>query len=64
MIYKFLIEGYSGCGKVEGVEKLFLEMYDKGIDVEVYLFYIVIRGYCRLGNVSNGFLLFRKMKER
>lgn len=39
-------------------------MHEKGFEVESYLYYTVISGCCRLGNVSHGLSLFKEMQER
>lgn len=61
---KLLIECYSGSTKIEEAEKLLSEMHDKILEVEIYLYYTIISGHCRLGNISSGLSLFTKMQER
>lgn len=55
-----IVEFYVNCKNMEDAKQVFDEMRDR----DVIVWNLMIRGYCRTGNVDMGYTLFRKMKER
>lgn len=55
-----VVEVYSSCDGMEEARKVFDEMPYR----DVILWNLMVRGYCRIGNVKVGFQLFRQMDER
>ncbi|KAL3538255.1 hypothetical protein ACH5RR_001621 [Cinchona calisaya] len=54
------VELYSSCERMEDARKVFDEMSHR----DVIVWNLMVRGYCRSGNVNMGFQLFREMDER
>ncbi|KAG5244730.1 hypothetical protein OIU76_003113 [Salix suchowensis] len=54
------IEFYSTCGAMEDAEKVFGEMYQR----DVIVWNLMIRGFCKRGDVDMGLCLFRQMRKR
>ncbi|XP_061996549.1 pentatricopeptide repeat-containing protein At1g09190-like [Rosa rugosa] len=55
-----IIELYVTCGRVGDAQKVFDEMSKR----DVIVWNLMIRGFCKSGNVDTGLCLFRKMGER
>ncbi|CAN4110979.1 unnamed protein product [Withania somnifera] len=55
-----VVELYSGCGRMMDAKKMFDEMPQR----DVILWNLMVKGYCRSGNVDMGLELFRQMGER
>ncbi|XP_050225125.1 pentatricopeptide repeat-containing protein At1g09190 [Mercurialis annua] len=55
-----VVELYAKCGMLEDAGKLFDEMCER----DVIVWNLMIRGYCKRGDVDMGLYLFRKMSER
>ncbi|XP_061972588.1 pentatricopeptide repeat-containing protein At1g09190-like [Populus nigra] len=55
-----VIELYSSCGVMEDAEKVFDEMYQR----DVIVWNLMIRGFCKRGDVDMGLCLFRQMRKR
>ena len=50
--YKFFIDGYTSCGKIEEADRLVEEMHDKGLRVDTYLYNLMINGYWKSGSLE------------
>ncbi|CAN0914094.1 Pentatricopeptide repeat-containing protein At1g09190 [Linum grandiflorum] len=55
-----VVEMYTTCGGMEDARKVFDEMLER----EVIVWNLMIRGYCKRGDVDRGLCLFRSMNER
>lgn len=55
-----VVELYTTCGIMEDAEKVFDEM----CDMDVVVWNLMIRGYCKRGDFDTGLHLFRRMSER
>ncbi|EEF49949.1 pentatricopeptide repeat-containing protein, putative [Ricinus communis] len=55
-----VVELYANCGLLEDSKKVFDEMRER----DSIVWNLMIRGYCRRGDVNMGLYLFRKMSER
>ncbi|XP_027163418.1 pentatricopeptide repeat-containing protein At1g09190 [Coffea eugenioides] len=55
-----IVELYSSCERMDDARKVFHEMSHS----DVVVWNLMIRGYCKIGNVKMGFQLFRQMDER
>ena len=55
-----IVEVYVGCGRMEDARKVFDEMPRRNVIV----WNLMVRGYCKTGDVEMGFRLFREMRER
>ncbi|KAL8222816.1 hypothetical protein R6Q57_020223 [Mikania cordata] len=55
-----IVELYVNCGKMEDAGKVFDEMRER----DVIVWNLMIRGFCKMGNVDMGYDLFKKMRER
>ncbi|XP_076887127.1 uncharacterized protein LOC143537191 [Bidens hawaiensis] len=62
--YKILIDGYLSGGRVGDAERLVIEMCDKGLKVEMYLWNLIVGKYCELGKMESAFQVFDEMSER
>lgn len=54
------MEFYASCERIDDAHKVFDEMRDR----DVIVWNLMIRGFCKVGNLERGFELFREMKER
>ncbi|KAJ6893858.1 hypothetical protein NC652_027819 [Populus alba x Populus x berolinensis] len=54
-----VIELYSSCGVMEDAKKVFDEMYQR----DVIVWNLMIRGFCKRGDVDIGLCLFRQMRK-
>ncbi|CAL1407638.1 unnamed protein product [Linum trigynum] len=55
-----VVELYTTCGAMEDAHKVFDEMTER----EAIIWNLMVRGYCKRGNVARGMYLFRNMTER
>lgn len=55
-----IVEFYASCEKMEDAKKVFDEMSHK----DVIVWNLMIRGFCKKGDVDMGLILFRQMRER
>ncbi|CAK7340566.1 unnamed protein product [Dovyalis caffra] len=55
-----VVELYSSCGVMEDAKKVFDEMYQR----DVIVWNLMIRGFCKRGDVGMGLCLFRQMNKR
>ncbi|KAF5193944.1 Pentatricopeptide repeat-containing protein [Thalictrum thalictroides] len=55
-----LVELYTGCDTMDDAKRMFDEMPHR----DVVVWNIIIRGFCKRGNVEMGFHLFQQMSER
>ncbi|XP_061369806.1 pentatricopeptide repeat-containing protein At1g09190 [Gastrolobium bilobum] len=55
-----IVELYVCCERMEDANKAFDEMRER----DVIVWNLMIRGFCKLGNLDKGLKLFRQMKER
>ncbi|KAK9077003.1 hypothetical protein SSX86_005338 [Deinandra increscens subsp. villosa] len=56
-----IVELYVSCGEMGDAQKVFDEMRQRG---DVIVWNLMIRGFCKTGNVDMGYKLFREMRER
>ncbi|KAL5565920.1 hypothetical protein UlMin_029084 [Ulmus minor] len=55
-----IVEFYVSCGGMEDAQKVFDEMPNR----DVILWNLMIRGFCKMGDVDYGLVMFRQMNER
>ena len=55
-----IVELYANCERMEDAKKVFDEMPQR----DVIVWNLMIRGFCKMGNVDMGLCLFRQMRER
>ncbi|XP_021742664.1 pentatricopeptide repeat-containing protein At1g09190-like [Chenopodium quinoa] len=55
-----IVEFYANCEKMEDAKKVFDEMPQR----DVIIWNLMIRGFCMVGDIDMGLLLFRQMRER
>ncbi|KAI6702447.1 hypothetical protein NL676_011583 [Syzygium grande] len=55
-----LVELYAGCAEMGDAQKVFDEMLHR----EVIVWNLMVRGFCRAGDVEMGLGVFRRMSER
>ncbi|KAK7269417.1 hypothetical protein RIF29_22143 [Crotalaria pallida] len=55
-----LVEFYAGCERMVDACKVFDEMRER----DVIVWNLMVRGFCKVGNLETGLRLFREMKER
>ncbi|CAO2836604.1 unnamed protein product [Amaranthus hypochondriacus] len=55
-----IVEFYANCDHMEDAYTVFEEMRHK----DVIVWNLMIRGFCKMGNIDKGLVLFRQMKER
>lgn len=55
-----IVELYASCERMKDADKVFDKMCDK----DVIVWNLMIRGFCKLGNLEMGLKLFREMRER
>ncbi|KAK4786558.1 hypothetical protein SAY86_010391 [Trapa natans] len=59
-----IIELYTNCGKMGDAKKVFDEMPNRDMNVNVIAWNLMVRGLCRAGHVDTSLNLFRRMRER
>nr|KYP73580.1 Pentatricopeptide repeat-containing protein At2g32630 family [Cajanus cajan] len=62
--YTILIQWHAGCGRIREAEKLFDEMRERNVEMDVYVYTSMISWNCREGNVRRALALFDEMISR
>ncbi|KAJ0691587.1 putative tetratricopeptide-like helical domain superfamily [Helianthus annuus] len=57
-----LINGFNRVKKIDGCERLFVEMKGKNLEPTIITYTTMIKGYVNVGRVDDGLKLFQEMK--
>ncbi|GMI76199.1 hypothetical protein like AT3G25210 [Hibiscus trionum] len=63
-VLNMIIKAYSKCLDVDGAIRVFREMGLYGCEPNAYTFGYIFKGLCEKGRVSQGFGLFKEMREK